>query len=95
MAPFDMAGADGARRDGSDAAIARIAPHIGDLSVQVADIAGAVDAWRRGLAGMAGSAEGLDQGAGRVAAEAVAIADGAARIGRNLAEVDHEAAGAR
>jgi methyl-accepting chemotaxis protein len=95
MAPFDTPHDDGSRRDGADAAIARIAPHIGGLSVQVADIAGAVDAWRRGLVEMTESAAGLDQGAGRVAGAAVSIAEGAARIGQNLAEVEQEAAEAR
>jgi methyl-accepting chemotaxis protein len=73
------------------AALARIAPRAGELSVQVADIAGALDAFHHGLEATSQEAMQLDRGAAQVARSAHEIGEGAERIGHRLAAARTEA----
>jgi methyl-accepting chemotaxis protein len=93
MPPFDPPIA--AEPDASATSLARLAPRLGSLSVQVADIAGAVGAVRQELAASAEAAARLDAGALRLASGAGAIAERAARVAASLGAADAEGREAR
>jgi methyl-accepting chemotaxis protein len=93
MPPFDPPPASAP--DASATSLSRLAPRLGSLSVQVADIAGAVGAVRQELAASAEAAARLDAGALRLAAGAGAIAERAARVSASLGAADAEGQEAR
>jgi methyl-accepting chemotaxis protein len=97
MAPLDTHPLpDTAPADAAATAFGRVAGRFGEVSVQVADIAGAVEAVQAGLAAAAAEARRVDAGAERLAGNAAAIAEAAQRAAEALAEVraEAEAAGA-
>ncbi|HZF74920.1 MAG TPA: methyl-accepting chemotaxis protein [Acetobacteraceae bacterium] len=93
MPPFDTPPADPV--PDAQAAFGRVAGRFGEVSVQVADIAGAVDAVRQGLASAAEEAARIDAGSARLAGSAADIADGARAADTALAAVREEARSAR
>jgi methyl-accepting chemotaxis protein len=93
MAPFDQLPDAGTTP--AAATLARLAPRLGTLSVEVAEIAGAVGAVRADLSHSAAAATRLDASAGRLAAAAGAIADRAARVADSLGAADADGREAR
>lgn len=85
MAPFDTIAPAS-----SDSGFSRVAERLGSVSVQVADIAGALDALRRGLASAAEEAARLDGSATRVAEGAAAMASSAVRAEAALSAAREE-----
>ncbi len=90
MAPFDT---NQPPTSPAEAAFSRVAGRAGALSVQVADIAGAVETVGQGLAEAAGAAARLEASATRVATSATASAD-SARRGGDLLDAARAEAGA-
>ncbi len=88
MTPFDPPAPPAAE---TQAAFGRVAGRFGEVSVQVADIAGAVDAVRQGLAAAAEEAARIDAGAQRLATSATAIAAGAREADASLTTAREEA----